>query len=125
MTNPKKVLLVDDSNTVLLMEQMILQKRTSYDVITARNGREAVQKALQEEPDLILMDVVMPQMTGFEACQEIRSQAATQHIPIIFVTTRGEPNHVETGYTIGGNDYVTKPINGSELIPKIRNLIGE
>ncbi len=121
----KRVLLVDDSSTMLLMEQMLLEKMTAYEVTVARDGREAVQKALNEIPDLILMDVVMPRMGGFEACREIRSEPSTSHIPIIFVTTRGEPENVETGYTIGGNDYVAKPINGNELIPKIRNLIGD
>jgi DNA-binding response OmpR family regulator len=121
----KKLLLVDDSKTVLMMEQMILEKSTTYELITAQNGHEAVKKAVMEAPDLILMDVVMPDMSGFQACQEIRSETATEHIPIIFVTTRGEQENVETGYTIGGNDYVTKPINSNELIPKIRNLIGD
>ncbi len=75
-------------------------------------------------PDLILMDVVMPRMTGIEACRQIRLQDATRHIPIILVTTRGEPENVEQGYASGCNDYVTKPINGAELISKIEDLIG-
>jgi CheY-like chemotaxis protein len=121
----KRILVVDDSSTMLLMEQMILEKMTAYEVIVARDGSEAVQKAVAETPDLILMDVVMPKMGGFEACREIRSQPSTSRIPIIFVTTRGEPGRVEEGYMIGGNDYVAKPVNGNELIPKIRNLIGD
>lgn len=121
----KRILVVDDSSTMLLMEQMILEKMTAYEVIIARDGSEAVQKAVAEAPDLILMDVVMPRMGGFEACREIRNEPSTSHIPIIFVTTRGEPENVEKGYMIGGNDYVAKPVNGNELIPKIRNLIGD
>lgn len=120
----KKVLLVDDSTTALLMEQMILRNRADFDLIVARDGQEAVEKTMAELPDLIVMDVVMPRMTGIEACKKIRSQDPTRHIPIILVTTRGEPENVEIGYASGCNDYVTKPINGAELITKIVDLIG-
>lgn len=120
----KKVLLVDDSTTALLMEQMILKNRADFELIVARDGQEAVEKTLAELPDLIVMDVVMPRMTGIEACKQIRSQDHTRHIPIILVTTRGEPENVEIGYASGCNDYVTKPINGAELITKIVDLIG-
>lgn len=122
MTN-KKVLLVDDSTTALLMEQMILKNRAHFELIVARDGQEAVEKALAESPDLIVMDVVMPRMTGIEACKQIRLQDVTRHIPIILVTTRGEPENVELGYASGCNDYVTKPINGAELITKIDDLL--
>jgi CheY-like chemotaxis protein len=120
----KKVLLVDDSTTALLMEQMILKNRADLELIVARDGQEAVEKTLAELPDLIVMDVVMPRMTGIEACKQIRSQDHTRHIPIILVTTRGEPENVEIGYASGCNDYVTKPINGAELITKIVDLMG-
>ncbi|HLY62606.1 MAG TPA: response regulator [Terriglobia bacterium] len=119
----KKVLLVDDSTTALLMEQMILRNRADFELIVARDGQEAVEKTLAELPDLIVMDVVMPRMTGIEACKQIRSQDHTRHIPIILVTTRGEPENVEIGYASGCNDYVTKPINGAELITKIEDLM--
>jgi DNA-binding response OmpR family regulator len=79
--------------------------------------------ASSEKPDLILMDVVMPIMDGFEACRQIRMQAETNGIPIIMVTTRGEAINVETGYESGCNDYVTKPIDKVELLTKIESLI--
>jgi CheY-like chemotaxis protein len=120
----KRILLVDDSNTVLMMERMILS-REAYDLITARNGAEAVEKATAMSPDLILMDVVMPEVGGFEALAELRSQDHTRDIPVIMVTTRGEVDSVERGFETGCNDYVTKPINSLELISKIRNFIGE
>lgn len=120
----KKILLVDDSTTALLMEQMILKKRTDVELILARDGQEAVEKTLTELPDLIVMDVVMPRMTGIEACRQIRLQDPTRHIPIILVTTRGEPENVENGYASGCSDYVTKPINGPELITKIEDFVG-
>jgi DNA-binding response OmpR family regulator len=120
----KKILLVDDSSTVLLMERMILSK-SEYDVVTARDGQEGVEKALAEKPDLILMDVVMPRMDGFEACRKLREQDDTKAIPVIMVTTRGELASVESGYMNGCNDYVTKPINGLELLAKVRSCLGQ
>ena len=119
----KRILIVDDSNTVLMMERMILSR--SYDLIVARDGAEAVSKATAEHPDLILMDVVMPRMNGFDALKEIRAGNTTRDIPIIMVTTRGEGHNVEAGFAGGCNDYVTKPINSLELIAKIRSLLGE
>jgi CheY-like chemotaxis protein len=120
----KKILLVDDSSTALLMEQMVLKNRTDIDLILAHDGQEAVEKTQTESPDLIVMDVVMPRMSGTEACRQIRGVEATRHIPIILVTTRGEPENVEIGYASGCSDYVTKPINGSELVTKIEDFLG-
>ncbi len=119
----KKILVVDDSRTALFMETMIL-RNGPYSLVTAGDGEEAVRKALAEHPDLILMDVVMPRMTGFEACRQLRGQPETKSIPIIMVTTRGEEQNVETGFASGCTDYVTKPINGAELLEKIKNYVG-
>jgi DNA-binding response OmpR family regulator len=120
----KKILLVDDSATILMMEKMILAKEP-YDLVVAKDGQEAVAKALAERPDAILLDVIMPRMGGFEACKAIRAQEATKAIPIIMVTTRGEAENVESGFENGCNDYVTKPIDSVELLTKLRSLIGD
>jgi DNA-binding response OmpR family regulator len=120
----KTILLVDDSNTILMMEKLVL-KQAAYKVVTACNGEEGVRRALLERPDLILMDVVMPKMDGFEACRRLRQEEATKDVPIVMVTTRGEPVNVETGFESGCSDYVTKPIDALELLAKLRNLLGE
>lgn len=120
----KKILLVDDSGTVLMIEKTILGKAT-YDLVVARDGVEAVEKARAELPDLILMDLVMPRMTGFEAARELRAGDATRGIPIVMVTTRGEAANLEEAFAIGVADYVTKPINSLELLEKLRNILGE
>ncbi len=120
----KKILLVDDSQTVLMMEQMIL-KKGAYDIVTARDGKEGIAKAVEVKPDLILMDIVMPNMNGFEAVKQLRQQEETKTIPILMVTTRGEAESMETGYESGCSDYVTKPINSVELLTKIKNFLGE
>jgi DNA-binding response OmpR family regulator len=116
----KKVLIVDDSSTILLMEKLAL-KKTPYEVISASNGEEAVARAIAEHPDLILMDVVMPKMNGFEACRRLRAEEATRDTPVILVTTRGEPDNVEAGYESGCSDYITKPIDTLELLAKVRD----
>ena len=122
--NRKKILLVDDSATILMMEKFIL-KNDPYELVTAGNGEEAVQKAVAFRPDLILLDVMMPKMGGFDACRLIRANADTRSIPIIMVTTRGEAENIETGWSSGCTDYVTKPINAVELLSKVRSLLGE
>ena len=119
----KKILLVDDSATVLMMEKMLLGKQP-YDLLVAKDGSEGVGMAQAEHPDLILMDVVMPRMDGFEAVRRIRLDEALRTTPVIMVTTRGEPVNVEKGYTSGCSDYITKPIDGVELLTKIRSYLG-
>jgi DNA-binding response OmpR family regulator len=118
----KKILCVDDSATILMMERMILSKGP-YDLVTASDGEEAVTKALAERPDLILMDIVMPRMNGFDACRRIRQEEAIRSTPVIMVTTRGEVQNMENGFESGCNDYVTKPINATELLTKLRNFL--
>ena len=120
----KKILLVDDSGTTLMMEKMILGT-SDYDLVTASDGVEAVAKATAEQPDLILLDVVMPKMNGFEACQRIREIDSLKKTPVIMVTTRGEAENVQQGFEIGCTDYVTKPINSLELLTKVRHCLDE
>lgn len=120
----KKILLVDDAETILMMERMILNK-AGYDLLTAKDGEEAVTKAVAERPDLILMDVVMPKLNGFEACKQLRGHERTKAIPIIMVTTRGEAQNVENGFESGCDDYITKPINSLEVLSKVKSALGD
>ena len=119
----KKILLVDDSATTLMMEQLMLRGQ-AYRIVTARNGREAVAAARNEKPDLILLDVVMPEMNGFEACRRIRQEESAQ-MPIIMVTPSDEEQHVQSSFRSGCSDYITKPINRMELLSKVRGYLGE
>jgi len=118
----KKVLLVDDSNTVLLMEKMILSKE-AFEVIVAHDGLEGIETAKREQPDVILLDVIMPRLDGLSACAILRGDAATAHIPIVMVTTRGEESNIETAFRNGCTDYVTKPINAVELLAKLNDIL--
>lgn len=119
----KKILVVDDSRTALFMMTTILRKER-YELVTASDGEQALEVAAAELPDLILMDVIMPRKTGFEACRELKRREDTKSIPVILVTTRGEGENVEAGFQSGCNDYVTKPINAQELLTKVRDHMG-
>ena len=105
------------------MVTTILRKER-YELVTANDGEQALEVALAERPDLILMDVIMPRKTGFEACRELKRREDTKAIPVILVTTRGEGENVEAGFQSGCNDYVTKPINAQELLTKVRDHMG-
>jgi CheY-like chemotaxis protein len=124
MTIPrKKILLVDDSRIVLRVEQMILS-RGPYDLIMAGDGCEGLERAVAERPDLILMDLVMPRMDGLEAVRRLRANEATKLIPVIMVTTLGEADSMEAGFGSGCSDYVTKPIEATLLLAKVRDHLG-
>jgi CheY-like chemotaxis protein len=121
---PRKILIVDDSETMLKVAQMMLAKEP-YEVVIARDGAEGVARALETNPDLILMDVMMPNMTGFEALRALRNNSQTSTVPIVMVTTQAEMESIETGYVSGCNDYIVKPVDSVELIAKVRNLLGD
>jgi DNA-binding response OmpR family regulator len=120
----RKILLVDDSKTILQMEQMILANEP-YELVIARDGVEGVALALEINPDLILLDVVMPRMGGFEALRELRANQRTSAVPIVMVTTQAEADSIETGYASGCSDYIVKPIDSMELLAKVHDLLGD
>lgn len=117
-----KILLVDDSDTVLMMEKMIL-KKYQFNLILARDGIEALDKVQAERPDLILLDIMMPRMTGIEVCKKIRENPEVRDTPIIMVTTRGEQESINLAFQNGCDDYVTKPIKSQELLAKMKHLM--
>jgi CheY-like chemotaxis protein len=120
----KKILLVDDSRTSLFMERMVLRGEP-FDLLTAEDGLQALEIAVRERPDLVLMDIVMPRMDGLSALKALRARKETQNIPVIMVTTRGEGDNVEEAFASGCSDYVTKPIDPVELLSKIGNLVAQ
>jgi CheY-like chemotaxis protein len=121
----KKILLVDDSCTARLVNRMIFSQKSNYTLISAVDGKEAVERAREEKPDLILMDIVMPRMTGLEACRALKKDQITSKIPVILLTTRGEEQYVQEGYASGCSDYLTKPVNDVELLDLLKAYLGE
>ena len=117
--------MVDDSCTARLVNRMIFSQKTNYVLVSAVDGKEAVERAKHEKPDLILMDIVMPRMTGLEACRVLKKDTETKQIPVILLTTRGEEQYVQEGYASGCSDYLTKPVNDAELLDLLKAYLGE
>lgn len=122
MASKPKILMVDDSSTVLTFEAMVLRPE-GYELSTAGNGRLALEAIAAAKPDLILMDVMMPEMDGVQCCKQIKSDAASKHIPVIMVTTKGNQPMVTAAYAAGCDDFVTKPIDKTELLHKIKGQL--
>jgi CheY-like chemotaxis protein len=121
----KKILLVDDSPTSRLKSRMILGERSNYELISASDGKEGLAMALAEKPDLILMDVVMPRMSGLEACRALKEERTTKQIPVILLTTRNEQAMVEDAYQSGCSDFLTKPVDEQKLMAVLKTYLGE
>ncbi|MDF1779686.1 MAG: response regulator [Alcanivoracaceae bacterium] len=118
-----KILVVDDSPTQLTNLVKIVQNH-GHTTVTATNGLEGYEVAKQEKPDLILMDVVMPELNGFQATRKITRDTETQHIPVILVTTKDQHTDKVWGERQGAAGYLIKPPQESELISKINELLG-
>jgi two-component system, OmpR family, alkaline phosphatase synthesis response regulator PhoP len=117
-----KILLVDDEPDIREFLQYNLEKE-GFDVCVAENGKQAVKMAVEEKPDLVLLDVMMPEMDGIEACEEIRKIQGLQDVIIAFLTARGEDYSQIAGFEAGGDDYISKPIKPKVLISRINALL--
>lgn len=117
-----KILLVDDEPDILEIVGYNLTNE-GYQIITAENGQEAVKKAKKEFPHLIILDVMMPEMDGIEACQLIRKNPDLQNTLIVFLTARGEDYSQLAGFEAGADDYITKPIKPKVLVSKVKALL--
>jgi twitching motility two-component system response regulator PilH len=117
----KNVLIVDDSATdTHLLSEML--KKNGYSILTATSGEEAINKAKKDKPDLILMDIVMPGMSGFEATRTITKDPETASIPVIVCSTKGQETDKAWGLRQGAKDYIVKPVAEKVLMEKIRAL---
>ncbi|OUR98310.1 DNA-binding response regulator [Flavobacteriales bacterium 33_180_T64] len=117
-----KILLVDDEPDILEIVGYNLSSQ-GYQVITAENGIEAVRKAKKEKPQLIILDVMMPEMDGIEACEQIRKIPDLSDAIITFLTARGEDYSQMAGFDAGADDYITKPIKPKILVSKVKALL--
>jgi twitching motility two-component system response regulator PilH len=117
-----KVLVVDDSATEIFQFKDILEN-LGHEVITAENGSEGVEKAISHLPDLVLMDVVMPGMNGFQATRKICKGAETKHIPVVIVSSKDQETDKVWGVRQGAKGYITKPVDRQELISVINKLL--
>lgn len=117
-----KILVVDDSPTMLNGTTKIL-KSANHEVIQAASGEEGIAKAKSDQPDIILMDVVMPSLNGFQATRAITAAEETKHIPVIMLTTKDQETDKLWATRQGASDYVIKPPDGQELLSKINRLL--
>ncbi len=118
----QKILVVDDSPTELHIVTDILKRHKVPEIITVTNGLEAVAKATAEMPDLILMDVVMPEMNGFQATRKIKKNPETAGIPVIIISSKDQETDKVWGKRQGADEYLTKPVQEAELIKVMESL---
>jgi two-component system alkaline phosphatase synthesis response regulator PhoP/two-component system response regulator VicR len=117
----KKILAVDDERHIVRLVQVNLE-RQGYQVVTAFDGKEALEKVESEKPDLIVLDVMMPYMDGFEVLKNLKKNAETRDIPVIMLTAKAQDADVFRGWQSGVDCYLTKPFNPMELIAFVRRI---
>jgi len=120
----KKILVVEDQTELLKLECILLSS-LGYDVKGAENGEKALEQIASETPDLVLLDVMMPGIDGFQVCERIKSNEATRHIPVIMVTAKGGHSDMDKGQRVGANWYIVKPFRSVFLLEMIRKFLGE
>lgn len=117
-----KILIVDDvMSNVLLLKVLLTNEK--FNIVTASNGNQALNQVKKENPDLILLDVMMPDMSGFEVAQKLKADPEAAHIPIIFLTALNSTADIVKGFQVGGNDFISKPFNKEELIIRVSHQI--
>ena len=117
-----KILVVDDSKTEIFQFREMLEK-LGYEVITAENGRDGVDMAKKEQPDVVLMDIVMPDMNGFQATRQITQGEETKHIPVIIVSSKDQETDKVWGERQGAKGYLTKPVNSQQLSSAMESFL--
>ncbi len=122
MRSPARILIADDNaaNLDILKTRLTTQ---GYDIVTAMDGEAALQTALEQRPDLILLDVMMPKRDGFEVCRLLKADAALPFMPIVLVTAKDDPRDVITGLESGADEYVTKPVDQTALLARVRSIL--
>jgi DNA-binding response OmpR family regulator len=117
-----KILIADDEPNILISLEFLM-KREGYEVTVARDGVEALAAIVATRPDLVLLDVMMPGKTGFEVCQEVRTQDGLKDVRILMLTAKGRDTDVAKGLALGADAYVTKPFSTRELVQKVRSML--
>lgn len=118
----KKILIIDDTEMMVKLTTDILMEK-GYDVVSANNGVDGIKMVMSENPDLVLLDVVMPGIDGFEVCKLLRKDESNNLMPIIMLTAQGNEEDKLAGLELGADDYITKPFNPRELISRVKNTL--
>lgn len=117
-----KILIAEDERDIRDLIAFTLQF-AGYEVIATSNGEEAFEKTKEILPDLILLDVRMPRMTGYEACEKIKAESTTTHIPVVFLSAKGQESEVETGIAVGAIEYILKPFAPDQLTERVKAIL--
>lgn len=117
-----KILIAEDEKDIRNLISFTLQF-AGHEVLTTTNGEEACRAAVREAPDLILLDVRMPRMNGYEACKQIKNTNSTQHIPVVFLSAKGQESEVETGLEAGAVQYILKPFSPDQLTAQVTEVL--
>ncbi len=118
----KTILIADDEPNIVISIEFLL-KREGYDVIVAQNGAEALARVRSEKPDLVILDVMMPQRNGFEVCQDLRQDPEFADLRIMMLTAKGRDAEISKGLALGADVYMTKPFSTRELVAKVKALM--
>ncbi|MFW9788985.1 MAG: response regulator transcription factor [Candidatus Thorarchaeota archaeon] len=122
-SNSKKILVVDDEQMTTELAKTFLEKH-GFEVVVASDGEEALELANQEVPDLVLLDVMLPTIDGFEVCKRLKENATFKDTPILLFTAKGLSSDVERGEEAGADEYIIKPFSGKALVATIRKHLG-
>jgi DNA-binding response OmpR family regulator len=117
-----RILIVDDEPNIILSLEYLM-KREGFEVALAGDGERALQAMAEQRPDLVILDVMMPKLNGFEVCQRIRAQPAWHGVPILMLTAKGHETEMKKGLALGADAYVTKPFSTKDLVAEIRRLL--
>ena len=117
-----RILVIEDDPIALRLVRYILVK-SGYDVVTATRGLEGLRKAQKEEPALIILDIMLPGIDGFEVCQRLRAEPRTAQLPILMLTAKAQESDEVAGLNMGADDYLTKPASPSEIVSRVGALL--
>ena len=120
----RKILIADDEPNIVTSLEFLMQQR-GYEVRAAANGAEALRQVTEFGPDLILLDIMLPEMNGFEVCQRIRNNPAWNLVKVVLLTAKGRESEVAKGLALGADAYITKPFATRELLANVQRLLGE
>ena len=124
MSSKGKILVVDDEIYIVHILDFSLGME-GYEVVTALDGEQALEKLKSDRPDLIVLDIMMPKLDGYEVCKAIKSDPETRHIPVILLSAKGRNVDQKLGFDVGADDYITKPFSPRKLVERINQLLGQ
>ena len=121
---PKKILIIEDDRSAARLAQYTIQQ-AGYDVVIAYDGYEGLEKTLHEHPDLIILDIMLPGLDGYEVCHRLRAEPETITLPILMISAKAREEDRNIGLKVGADDYLAKPVEPSVMLAKIEELLSK